>query len=57
MHDIYSLGPRGKGEGHVTSMCLITMCEMIMKLAMGGQQIGSKFVVTRREELLEVFGA
>lgn len=38
-------------------MCLITMCEMIMKLAMDGQQIGSKFIVTRGKKLLEYFGA
>lgn len=39
----------------MTSMCLINMCEMIMKLAMDGQQIGSKFVVTGGKELLEFF--
>lgn len=38
-------------------MCLINMCEMIMKLAMDGQQIGSKFVVTGGKELLEFFAA
>lgn len=39
----------------MTSTCLITMREMIMKLAMAGQQIGSKFIVTRGKELLEYF--
>lgn len=48
---------RPQREGHVTSVCLITMREMIMKLAMAGQQIGSKFIVTRGKALLEFCGA
>lgn len=41
----------------MTSMCLINMCKMIMKLATDGQQIGSKFIVTGEKELLEFFAA
>lgn len=51
-----SLGPGGKGEV-MWPACLINMCEMIMKLATDGQQIGSKFIVTGGKELQEFFAA
>lgn len=41
----------------MTCMCLINMCEMIMKLPTDGLQMGSEFIVTAGKELLEFFAA